>query len=785
MNRFAALKKIHGHRYFKQIFCISVATLIIVDIIASVAYYSYVSNTAVKNKYKSDMQMLAQVERNFEFIHGLLTNYCTKVYSSRAAANIMQSAKTEDSWALQQENLRLISSDMASFAPYIHSVYIYDGVGKRCYGAYADRESAVIDIYFENTIIKYAPVTKLKPVLRKIRSNDLDTVVFEDVLSYFYYEDMDAESRFANAVIVNMQPEWLLDNLYDLNTAKQDWFLLMTADREFVSYNPAIPYDYLDDVKAIYYSTIMDMIKQGRHADMIPCRLGGERYMLSYISMEQEDFILYRIESYASVYEDVDHLRRMIIMISGLIVIMTLFFAVIMARRIYAPFDRLVQSVGLYLGASSKDRRYFDELGFLKDSCFNSANEILLLKNEIGEKDHLKYKYYLSQLLINSSSVSVAEINDIAESGFFNIDMRRDIVLIILKAGAGSKGESGADRSRGWLRNALGEYLGKNYVNDIVDLENGSVVALVNTHGHLSWETDRAALLAAIDDMRRHEPDAFSFSSIVSDPVTEFSRISQTYFDLQNRLQYSYIFGNSVTITPGLIASLEGNSVLNYPAGDEQNLLAGVRENKADVVAKYLHRIIEKLKKTNYNNMMISLVNLCNNIRLTLNEIQQERMSDRIDMFEINPLKFETIDDLESFLLDVIKSCRPTGAVMSKNRIAIEAAKSIITAQYADVGLSLAGIADMTKTSPHYLNDSFKSVYGCSISDYLMEYRIRKAAELIETTNESINAIMAKIGIDNKSTFYRRFKTQFGRTPKRYMAELTPAYKNAAADKGL
>lgn len=52
----------------------------------------------------------------------------------------------------------------------------------------------------------------------------------------------------------------------------------------------------------------------------------------------------------------------------------------------------------------------------------------------------------------------------------------------------------------------------------------------------------------------------------------------------------------------------------------------------------------------------------------------------------------------------------------------------------------------------------FKSVYGAPVAAYMREYRIRKAAELLRETRDSVAEIAAQVGYANQSKFTAAFK---------------------------
>lgn len=82
--------------------------------------------------------------------------------------------------------------------------------------------------------------------------------------------------------------------------------------------------------------------------------------------------------------------------------------------------------------------------------------------------------------------------------------------------------------------------------------------------------------------------------------------------------------------------------------------------------------------------------------------------------------------------------------------------------------LKLKDAADFCGYSiPHFMK-FFKSFTGSTFIEYLNTYRLKKACELLLTTNLTVLEISETVGFDNHSYFIRIFKRQYGITPKKY-----------------
>ena len=70
--------------------------------------------------------------------------------------------------------------------------------------------------------------------------------------------------------------------------------------------------------------------------------------------------------------------------------------------------------------------------------------------------------------------------------------------------------------------------------------------------------------------------------------------------------------------------------------------------------------------------------------------------------------------------------------------------------------------------SPQYLSSVFSRTMGMTFSAYLTNLRLRRAAEWIQESDESITNICFACGYRNLSHFIRSFKKQYGVSPLKY-----------------
>lgn len=96
----------------------------------------------------------------------------------------------------------------------------------------------------------------------------------------------------------------------------------------------------------------------------------------------------------------------------------------------------------------------------------------------------------------------------------------------------------------------------------------------------------------------------------------------------------------------------------------------------------------------------------------------------------------------------------------------VEYALSYIEYNYHHI--KVHDIASHIGINRSYLTAIFKKKLGVPPQQYLVDFRLKKAAEMLTNTTMSIQDIAEKIGYENPLTFSKMFKQFYGLSPKHY-----------------
>ncbi|THF84174.1 AraC family transcriptional regulator [Cohnella fermenti] len=95
----------------------------------------------------------------------------------------------------------------------------------------------------------------------------------------------------------------------------------------------------------------------------------------------------------------------------------------------------------------------------------------------------------------------------------------------------------------------------------------------------------------------------------------------------------------------------------------------------------------------------------------------------------------------------------------------------LIEERYGDPGLGLAAMAETISVSPQYLNTLFRQSWGMGPYQYLLQFRIQKAKDLLLAGRVgTVKETAARVGFLDDSHFVQTFRRLTGLTPAEFRA---------------
>ena len=204
----------------------------------------------------------------------------------------------------------------------------------------------------------------------------------------------------------------------------------------------------------------------------------------------------------------------------------------------------------------------------------------------------------------------------------------------------------------------------------------------------------------------------------------------------------------------------------------------GDMDQALDRVDDFLAILRENLSESKIllNHFMMNVVNCLNlvwdhNADEDIYEALYGKNKERVDYSMMHSL-LDTKKYLEDFLtgisVKIEKNC-------GEDRIARLVLKIIEEKYWED--LSLKSISEEVHLYPYYIGRIFREHTGKSFNQFLNDYRINKAKELIHSNNMKVSDLAKNVGIANTSYFCSLFKKTMGLSPGEYMEVMNRRHK--------
>ena len=260
------------------------------------------------------------------------------------------------------------------------------------------------------------------------------------------------------------------------------------------------------------------------------------------------------------------------------------------------------------------------------------------------------------------------------------------------------------------------------------------------------------------------------YSMACGNPVTGISKAYQTYTSAVILLQSSYFFPENTLLTPVLldeIPEVQNNIFADTPATDFADALSRLNHEAVD-------NILQKLYTTFYKNhrfLQNPVKDLYYKLFLALEDARhQQKIAGSGNIESIA----ETIDDCFTFpdlhqtLIDKTEEFFAKAETTSQENPTIFLIKDYISKNYMNETLSVKDISSHVFLSTSYVCTFFKSETGKTLNQYITEYRMEKAKQLLKDARFKITDISFRVGYSDGNYFGKSFKKYCGLSPSEY-----------------
>ena len=265
-------------------------------------------------------------------------------------------------------------------------------------------------------------------------------------------------------------------------------------------------------------------------------------------------------------------------------------------------------------------------------------------------------------------------------------------------------------------------------------------------------------------------------SSDISDGLESVGR---DYLEAINVLEYEIELSSRDYLSSGDVVGLIDRVGYEYTAEDEYNIQKSVEDGNELDTRNAISMVVEKNKKKGVSprNMRYLLFSIMGTVIRTANRLQKQ------NLWDLPPIAINSIiqtKDINASLEEVTEAAvsivRKIVAIRSENAdsteesfILYKKALKIVQEEYSSSLLNVSSLALKLGVSNVQLSKVFKRYHGTNISDYIAQYRVTMAKNLLSQDKE-IKEIVSECGFGSLRTFLRLFKKYEDITPSQYKA---------------
>ncbi|WP_135554387.1 AraC family transcriptional regulator [Paenibacillus cymbidii] len=726
--------RLQGNRYFSRLLFF-LSTLVSV-LILSISYFLYVQFVGIEERrtYENAEESLSQISTTADAMLENAKMAISQVLLDKEIPNIFYMEQT-DPVELKRitDRITLLGS-----MPFLHSIYLYN---EKLDVFYTNNTGLVKGSLFADQGITqlldhFDPANNLKPFTRVIPNTSNNANVDYSVYTFVYYENLGPGRGYA--IVLNISDAWMKKAITSMDKKRNGSIIIMDNNGLLVS--SVYPDQILSDLSRQEFT--QRILHSGKDADHFIGDVDGVHSLVTYVSSDLLGWKFVRYTPYADAIREVDGMKRRTIVVAVILLVAGLTLSYASSRILNRPVADMSQ-------------------------------KLLQQNRAIQESSYTIKQEFLRQLLASGHELPPAGTPGKLAAFGIALQAGAPLRLLLLRIDRFKPFTSQYGfKDRGLLRfammNIAAELVSAQAPCEAVDAGDDHVALLVQGAPELALEP-------VARDIQRNIARHLKFTvTAVVTPSDEagLAAARTLYAEALAASQYRLFAGWEAIIDLREALELDQRQ-LQYPIHREEQLTDSLMLGHMDDVRETCAAILGSLEGHSYKSLHLTVFRLFFAINMVVDTLEKASGYD----FEIRfhdlfaPLaELERLDDIRDRFMDLFDLIEEKlGAKKNaKYDELMRIINQMIAAQYMKEDLSLDGIAEALNMSPVYLGRLIKKYTSKTLSDYINEYRIERAQELLRGSDKLIAAIAEETGFASNSYFGKVFKKYVGITPNEY-----------------
>lgn len=262
----------------------------------------------------------------------------------------------------------------------------------------------------------------------------------------------------------------------------------------------------------------------------------------------------------------------------------------------------------------------------------------------------------------------------------------------------------------------------------------------------------------------------------VGNVVDKITDIPGSYAGARSAISYRVIYGRGKAINISEVSPSENDNISQGTNEELQYIFKEIKieddANLKEVVQNFIFGHMSKINNPQTYQLFImdivgELCRFCRNNQLDMQEVfgADNNFYENIqhmDQDDFAEWVWDVCDKMKSFIHQ--KRNDTSHSFVAK-------AKDYVEMHYSDQDLSIQTICSALGVSAAYFSTVFKKETGQTFINYLTEFRMNKAMELLIEHDEKTYVIAEKVGYSDPNYFSYVFRKQYGVSPSKYKSK--------------
>ena len=525
------------------------------------------------------------------------------------------------------------------------------------------------------------------------------------------------------------------------------------------------------------------IINSAENLGYFTANVDGVHCVISYTSSEYNNWKYVTVKPTASIAQSARFLWQIISIIAILTLLVGLVVSMLSSKKFYLPLKRLVDSCTkagnkvTYLHEYSRDEYAFigSTLDILSDKIYEQESKI--------KESYPILKHHFIMSLINGTYTDINELSD--KMNLLKLELPyENYIVITLKLCKSNFINFANDLRANDLRTY--ELTKLEIIDNVENMFTGSdtkcictqsdynIITVINFMNTYNTYPDIVKVVnKALQSSKGKLVNNLGIKLYVGigSMVYGMDSVNKSYNEAECCIKYSYIFPDKFIYSIDEVC--EWNKINNVSLESVVNEFNNsLKSQNNENTIKIINKLVNTIKKEHCS--YLCTMKILSKVFIHIEHFLETMVIDVKDValedlhFQFN--KHNNINEVEKWLIYIMSDIyNYIDSRRSQSNIKIvERAKHYISQNINNQDMSLNMVAEALYISPGYLSRLIKEETGYSFIEYVTDYKLEMAKNVLLSSNMKVEEIAIMNGYSSSQYFIRRFKRKYGFTPREY-----------------